>query len=65
MDTQPQMFKVEIITRPENYEVLKKELTSIGMILCQENGQIELRFCFKSKRAVACSPHKSFKDYVP
>lgn len=26
-----QIFKIEIITRPENYEVLKKELTSIGI----------------------------------
>jgi len=28
------------------------------VILCQENGQGKLRFCFKSKRAIACSPHK-------
>ncbi|MGE7916857.1 hypothetical protein, partial [Lysinibacillus xylanilyticus] len=32
-----------------------------GLILCQENGQGKLRFCFKSKRAIACSPHKQFK----
>ncbi|WP_235617095.1 DEAD/DEAH box helicase family protein [Lysinibacillus mangiferihumi] len=30
----------------------------IVVILCQENGQGKLRFCFKSKRAIACSPHK-------
>jgi len=35
------------------------------VILCQENGQGKLRFCFKSKRAIACSPHKQFKGRNP